>query len=152
MKILNVCKPTSDSCWQPPKNLRGNVTYLTNTGTKYISAVLANGSSIYYMWAGIDGTDYQTKHTQLWFDLDGPGRGRNILGSDVFGLIIRFVNSSSGTKGVYLIGSDLDIDEQKNDARDGCSSDVTGSLAGRYCGALIQSNGWKIPKDYPVKF
>ncbi len=104
------------------------------------------------MWAGIDGTDYQTKHTQLWFDLDGPGRGRNILGSDVFGLIIRFVNSSSGTKGVYLIGSDLDIDEQKNDARDGCSSDVTGSLAGRYCGALIQSNGWKIPKDYPVKF
>lgn len=151
LKVLNICKPSVEACWTPPKNLLGKVAYLTNSGTKHISAVLANGSSI-YMWAGINSGVSSSEHIQLWFDIDGPNKGRGILGSDVFGIIIRFANSTSGPKGVSIIGADLDSDVLINDASQGCSSTVTGYLAGRYCGALIQANGWKIPKDYPVKF
>ena len=62
LKVLNICKPSVEACWTPPKNLLGKVAYLTNSGTKHISAVLANGSSI-YMWAGIDVYKRQSYHT-----------------------------------------------------------------------------------------
>lgn len=32
----------------------------------------------------------------------------------------------------------------------GCKEDV--SIERAYCTALIQMNGWKIPKDYPLRF
>ena len=38
----------------------------------------------------------------------------------------------------------------RNDNRFGCKEGVTNSPA--YCTALIQVNGWKIPKDYPFRF
>ena len=32
----------------------------------------------------------------------------------------------------------------------GCKKQVSNERA--YCAALIQMNGWKIPKDYPLRF
>ena len=32
----------------------------------------------------------------------------------------------------------------------GCKKEVSNERA--YCTALIQMNGWKIPKDYPLRF
>lgn len=46
----------------------------------------------------------------------------------------------------WINGSNSDIDW--TDTNYGCSK--TGSKI--YCTALIQKNGWKIPKDYPVRF
>ena len=46
----------------------------------------------------------------------------------------------------WIQGSNLDITWK--DTSYGCSD--TGSKI--YCTALIQENGWKIPKDYPVRF
>lgn len=37
-----------------------------------------------------------------------------------------------------------------NDNGIGCKADITNERA--YCTKLIQLNGWKIPKDYPLKF
>lgn len=36
-----------------------------------------------------------------------------------------------------------------NDSRSGCNPNATDG--GKYCTALIQLNGWKIPEDYPFK-
>ncbi len=41
-------------------------------------------------------------------------------------------------------------DDLRNDSALGCKESVSNERA--YCTALIQINGWKIPKDYPVKF
>lgn len=38
----------------------------------------------------------------------------------------------------------------KSDPTIGCRKEVTNERA--YCAALIQLNGWKIPKDYPLRF
>ena len=37
-----------------------------------------------------------------------------------------------------------------NNAGEGCNI-TAGNVAGRYCGALIQHDGWKISDDYPWK-
>ena len=39
----------------------------------------------------------------------------------------------------------------RNDSALGCKKDAV-SNERAYCTALIQMNGWKIPKDYPLRF
>ncbi len=55
-------------------------------------------------------------------------------------------------KGVepYMYNWDGTEDKLKNDNAIGCKQEVTNERA--YCTALIQMNGWKIPKDYPLRF
>ena len=42
------------------------------------------------------------------------------------------------------------IEMLKNSPTIGCQQTVSNERA--YCAALIQQNGWKIPKDYPLRF
>ena len=55
-------------------------------------------------------------------------------------------------KGVepYMHGWDGTVEMLKNNPSLGCQQIVSNERA--YCAALIQHNGWKIPKDYPLKF
>jgi len=39
-----------------------------------------------------------------------------------------------------------------NESRYGCSASGKSGGGGAYCTKLIQMNGWKIPKDYPIEF
>ena len=119
-----------------------------------VTALLSNGASI-YMWAG--GQNTESPHWQIWVDIDGPNKGRALIGSDVFGIILYYKNSTrngvSFKKGVQMAGSHIaDEEDIRKDSQYGCDKSVTGKYSGRYCGALIQSSGWKIPNDYPVKF
>lgn len=51
----------------------------------------------------------------------------------------------------YLLSSwDGTEDELYNNASIGCRKEVTNERA--YCTKIIQMNGWKIPKDYPLRF
>ena len=55
-------------------------------------------------------------------------------------------------KGVepYMWGWDGTEEMLKNDSAKGCKEEVSNERA--FCTALIQMNGWKIPKDYPLRF
>lgn len=52
-----------------------------------LTAILSNGTSL-YMWAG--GQNSEAAHLQIWFDIDGPTKGKGIIGADVFGTITFF--------------------------------------------------------------
>ena len=154
LKVIKVCTPEeSEICWTSPKGLSGQSGYLTGKESKHVRALLSNGSSI-IMWPGVES---ERKHWQIWIDIDGPMKGPALIGGDVFGFRLNYKTSIDDgilyRKGVGLVGADFsDEDVLRNDSLYGCSKTVNTVYAGRYCGALIQHSGWKVPKDYPVKF
>lgn len=155
LKVLKVCDNSNwELCWTEPTSMSGEKGYLSVASLKVVTALLSNGASI-FMWAG--GQNTESPHWQIWIDIDGPNKGSAMMGKDVFGFHLYYKNciSKNGTEfkqGLQLIGSQVSDEEQiRKDAQYGCDKSVTGKFSGRYCGALIQSSGWKIPNDYPIK-
>ncbi len=157
LKIIKKCVPTADECWTSTSSISGEKGYLKNQGqnASRISIILNNGSSI-YMWAGGNSgaTNGNTTgmHLQMWVDINGPQKGKNMLGADVFGLVIKPIGGEKPK--IYTNGADgtiTDINALKT-APYGCSKNVTGIYAGLYCGGLIQYNNWEVPNDYPIRF
>lgn len=58
-------------------------------------------------------------------------------------------NSSKGVE-PYTISWDGTEEDLYNNSALGCKEDVTNERA--FCTKIIQMNGWKIPKDYPLRF
>ncbi len=152
LKTVKICgNDNKEECWTEPVSLSGKKGYLSPLiDNKGLTAILSNGTSL-YMWAG--GQNSEAAHLQIWFDIDGPTKGKGIIGADVFGTITFFKAREEISAGTFMQGCAklLDVDNYKNDTEYGCSKDVDTQLAGFYCGALIEQNGWKIPKDYPVR-
>ncbi len=151
LKILKICKRNDfETCWTTPRALTSEKReyLIKNSSSGEVAAILSNGSSIYMWQGGMSKSATSSPHIQLWFDIDGPNKGFERLGGDVFGGRLNFYDS----KGYKLTGIGNTIETLRNNTTDGCSENSIGYLAGRYCGALIQANGWKIPKDYPIRF
>ena len=152
LKTVKICgNDNKEECWTEPVSLSGKKGYLSPLiDNKGLTAILSNGTSL-YMWAG--GQNSEAAHLQIWFDIDGPTKGKGIIGADVFGTITFFKAREEIRAGTFMQGCAklLDVDNYKNDTEYGCSKDVDTQFAGFYCGALIEQNGWKIPKDYPVR-
>ena len=152
LKTVKICgNDNKEECWTEPVSLSGKKGYLSPLiDNKGLTAILSNGTSL-YMWAG--GQNSEAAHLQIWFDIDGPTKGKGIIGADVFGTITFFKAREEIRAGTFMQGCAklLDVDNYKNDTEYGCSKDVDSQFAGFYCGALIEQNGWKIPKDYPVR-
>ena len=147
LNMGKICgQDNKDECWTPPKSLSGLEGALPLSRNFAITAILNEGTSL-YMWAGWQLTN---PHIQIWFDIDGNKRGRNMLGADVFGIIIFYHNSKASMHPVEK--PDVTEDFIRNAEIYGCSKEINNSYAGYYCGGLIQLNNWKIPDDYPVKF
>ncbi len=146
LQILEKCYPVSDKCWISTQSLDGTEGYLIKdvNREKHVAAVLKNGSAL-YLWTG--GTVAEDNlHMQMWIDIDGPKKGKNMLGADIFGIGINFSNYTT----VNLCGAGNP--DNFTNVQHGCSKNSKGLWAGRYCAGLIQYNGWKIPEDYPIKF
>ena len=151
LKTVKICgNDNKEECWTEPVSLSGKKGYLSPLIDIGLTAILSNGTSL-YMWAG--GQNSEAAHLQIWFDIDGPTKGKGIIGADVFGTITFFKAREERRAGTFMQGCAklLDVDNYKNDTEYGCSKDVDTQFAGFYCGALIEQNGWKIPKDYPVR-
>ena len=152
LKTVKICgNDNKEECWTEPVSLTGKKGYLSPLiDNKGLTAILSNGTSL-YMWAG--GQNSEAAHLQIWFDIDGPTKGKGIIGADVFGTITFFKAREEIPAGTFMQGGAklLDVDNYKNDTEYGCSKYVDTPWAGFYCGVLIQQNGWKIPKDYPVR-
>lgn len=85
-------------------------------------------------------TLYNGQKNGLIIDMDINGQnGPNMVGKDTFAFYIDFNDKNPR---VWGFGITL---YSPNTLKTNCAS------SGDYCSSLIQQNGWKIPKDYPVK-
>ena len=145
LKVIKICDHDNfEECWTKPSSLTGQKGYLRPDWNIALSAILYNGTSL-YLWSGGNGSA-----VQIWFDIDGPNKGKALIGGDVFGGLWG-INSTNRSLAMYKLAypNPKDPDYELYS----CSKDVSSSqYAGRYCGYEIQANSWKIPKDYPVRF
>ena len=101
----------------------------------------------------------------IYIDINGPKRGHSRLGEDVFvftiypkhyndsiepGMIDWMYNSS--TKSSNFTVEQLLSSNINSHANKFLCNKNAGNFAGAYCTTVIIKNGWKIPKDYPIKF
>lgn len=125
-------------------------------------AVLANGSSFVGMnaWQIYNKNDTSIKKiysVQYYIDVNGTKKP-NTLGRDVFpfNLILMDQNphfEMTGNRGVDLnkITNLKDatsfeyITKPESELIEECKD------TGKFCGALIQRNGWKVPENYPIR-
>ena len=150
LKIDKICEQgNEEECWTPPISLSGIEGYLPLTSTSMehrVTAILNNGVSL-YMWVG---NQLTYPHIQIWFDIDGSKKGKNMVGADMFGIYVLYERGGAWMNPLYM--QNIDEDYIRNTPLYGCSKDINSMYAGYYCGGLIQLNNWKIPDDYPVKF
>lgn len=85
---------------------------------------------------------------KILIDINGP-KPPNVLGNDLFQMIFSLYDGElfmSGEKGIIGYGLSynkvIPYDEILSSC---CTGDRTA------CGAVIKQNGWKIPKEYPLK-
>lgn len=92
MKIVEDCGNTAGKCWpnSPSKYLWGSTTIDLSTRTDSRYFVLSDGTSI-VAYLGSSGD------LQIWFDIDGPSKGPNTVGTDIFNLDL--YNSKVETQG-----------------------------------------------------
>lgn len=88
-------------------------------------------------------------------DVNGS-RGKSVMGEDVFVFslsnYLRYGTTGKAIKGFHVGDSENDGDFASSTAQiyEQC---VVGNVNGTHkCGLLLQRNGWKFPKDYPIKF
>ena len=112
--------------------------YLETDKYRGRSLFLTNGMQL---WAYSD-SDEPLKKIGIVVDLNGDGRP-NTVGRDIFFFEIR--NNSSQ---VIMPGFGWNRPNLLSDNAEGCNTTAV-NVAGRYCGALIQQDGWEIKDDYP---
>lgn len=150
MKILKKCTPSSSECFKPSISLSNSSPYMYNQSVNHLSAITTSGYSFYF-WVSTS-----NNNSQIWIDIDGPLKGKSMLGKDLFGIGVNMDSSSTASKlGVFPQGLNvlppLSRDELINTAQHGCSNSIVHAYAGRYCAGLIAVDGWKISDDYPWK-
>ena len=95
-------------------------------------------------------------------DINGPKKGRNMVGADIFFFTLKHRNQVASIRPIKfqpgLIGlntgtAQITPTSVKNDCSvSGPALPGCGGIIGGMCAMYIQQNGWKIPKDYPIKF
>lgn len=115
-------------------------------GNKVILYFLADGSAFSFTYHENRDIRFYPKNPEKCL------KRENSTGSCVFYFAFYPVNSSSSWKYHYkkgmepaLFNWDGDANSLYNNSSYGCNKNSQGA----YCTAIIQRNGWKIPKDYP---
>ena len=159
-KPIKKCVPASDECFKHPLGLNGADFMAYPYPEKDIAFITQSGMS-YIVW--IHGSN---NGGWIYVDLDGPNRGKNIVGKDIFSFIMQFdkmfevngdpSNVVSEKVGVFPLGLSLKRKLSRDELisvdseyaglnRYKCSKENFGLL----CGALIITDGWEIRDDYP---
>ena len=159
-KPIKKCVPATDECFKRPIGLNSEYFFSYPYREKDVAFISSSGMS-YVSWLHGSGDGG-------WFvvDINGPNRGENTLGKDVFPFIMQFnktveVNGVSSNVlsekvGVFPLGLSLKRKLSRDELisvdteylelnRYKCSKEYFGLL----CGALIITDGWEIKDDYP---
>ena len=147
IKTVEKCVPSSNKCWADKiTNVSGNVlgnSDLLSNAKQFVSFVTASGYSGYYWLNGnsIGGMWY-------WVDINGPQKGPNKLGRDIF--VFEIFWGSGDRVGKFSSGAIVNNLTRDEMITKGCSrKNATNYTDGQYCGALIMHDGWKIGDGYP---
>ena len=119
-------------------NLNGTETtnLLTDNDVAFLSP---QGYSVFFWVSGTAGS------ASMYIDTNGPKKGPNTVGKDVFAFGLWLSNS---TKGFYAQGEYQNLsreDMMKSNSSSSCLKDRTGT----YCSGLIIKDGWQFASDYP---
>ena len=125
LNLIKKCIPSTTECYP-------------STSTNYVSALTTSGYSL-LVWV-----DANSNGGWIYVDIDGPKRGKNASGKDIFPL--KFVFRDNGVNnvndkqksGIWFSG--LQYMQQRSREQ---------LVSGRYCGALIQYDGWQFKPDNP---
>ncbi len=144
LKVVKECPETTEQCWTASTSL-SNVTGYLPVSSTYTSFIVSNGMTVFF-W-----TTNELSNVQVWVNINGLNNDA-ILGKDVFGFRIVINKEQSGLpySGTFFVGDECEnIEDLITDTQYGCSKDINTRYAGRYCGALIKRDGWKIRDTYP---
>ncbi len=158
-KPFKKCVPASEECFNAQKYLNGRV-FTANANEDHVSFISTNGIS-YHTWIHGSGNG-----GWLYVDLDGPNRGENAFGKDIFAFIMQFdksfeINGDPAKVVVEKVGIlPFGIGLKRQLSRDeliSVDTEYTGlngktcskEYSGELCGALIITDGWEIKDDYP---
>lgn len=170
IKTVKQCNFNQKGCWtENVLSLSNKTGYLKLDGSgttnlsNILTAITSSGYSVYIWTGGQIGSNPIVEHVQIYVDIDGPTKGKGMLGRDIFRIYIP-LNKGGGAATQLSATSlanatrDILINAPYTDSGDpsntlGCSktgqNGLGGARAGVYCGALIQLDGWKIADDYP---
>lgn len=125
--------------------------------TPFYYILTASGYGLILHPGGLQNLSTFSPHMHIVIDIDGPTKGENRFGYDLFQSSIFFgeqrkaSNESAKKSGYWMFGlgwiPELTREDLVSDPQFGCMGN-----SGAFCGALIQSDGWEIKDDYPVKF
>ena len=146
-KVIKDCKANNNNCWAKVKYLNNKFIDNAYQPSYCYGFVINNGSSLSFC--------NSDKMILVYYDVNGP-KGPNKRGIDNFIIIISIVqNNNSGSprgkwnkSGVYLYGHGYDRNTILGKGHAQCNKNCS-VACGDTCGALIQSDSWKIEKDYP---
>ena len=96
--------------------------------------ILNNGALVW--------VDTYSTITNIFVDLNGDKKP-NIFGKDTFAFRI-----TPSTRKLIFLGEGSSRNTLLNETGNGCNK-TAANIAGGYCGALIQLDGWQIKDDYP---
>ena len=103
----------------------------------------------YEFYAWCEGDGFKTCIVELWSD-DYKTEYDSTLGKDVFVMSIYTYNQGQRNYG-KLMFTDLTLGSNYGDmSEEKMTNDCVNK--GVTCGLFLQRNGWKFPKDYPIKF
>ena len=137
----------SKHCFKPGiKNVRGE---LWGQGRCHLCGY--SGPSVYRLKNGMSlgiGDGLYIGITFI-FDIDGPDKGKNQVGADIF--MFKMGKGSSNpslSTGFKWKDNEIIIDCGPNPTK---IEQAEFGVPGQECTKRIEKNGWKIPKDYPIK-
>ena len=166
IKVLKKCDASnmSECINDPVMDLKGSIAYATTEASALYGVLTQDGYGILFWPGGItsdDGTESSySQHMHFIVDINGPRKGENRTGKDIFVISANFgpqvslsdtsVENRPKRSGVHFYGNgwlpELTRDEILTSSH-GCNNTVY--RAGVMCGALIQRDGWEIKDDYP---
>ena len=148
---------------------KSNIKYINNTqlnSNQYCSLISGcAGNNISYRLKNGMSIAFSRAYQGFWggcgllitVDINGPDKGKNQLGADIFSFTFKYRNQVARITPRFETGR-LGLNNYtftKQQVKDNCFgtySSGDGTWAGGLCSKYIEQNGWKIPKDYPIKF
>ena len=131
--------------WRYPvnKNMVLNANYIAGNYRVSPKYLLIDGRSIMFNVT----KNSPRVYVEFVVDVNGQ-RGKSVMGEDVFTFILQYRSDRAAKYSGFFTGfSDAHLWD-KNGVYSNCHNNV-GSYS---CSVILQRNGWKFPKDYPIKF
>ena len=157
LNILQYCgrSYTNQGCFEKVKRLKEGFAYLSPMSSNHGTSFILNNGTYVYLEVG-RGHGYEPENTnriEILFDVDGPDKGKNTYGYDVFdvelggdeGRTLR--NSANKNKFLpYSYDPKKSCDYYVSTVNHGCNKDSV--YGGSMCLAYIFCNGWDFGDKY----